>query len=612
VRYGVAWEAAYEFDATGSLRTAAGVGPPEGSPDGPAAKPEPPVLRLVKDDVPFAGRVVDQAGRPVKGVTVGVTGLYRAKGEDLTGFVRAVQDEKVDYDDVRLQHTDISIGSDTVRQEELSHYLRAETDAEGRFTVRGVGRERIVWAWVEGPGVRTARVFARTRPGPAIPVEHVHQSPGDVFILYGTGFEYRAEGSVPVAGVVRDRTTKAPVPGALVRTVMVEENYRGRRELFSGIRADIARAVTDRAGRFRLTGLPAGKAALLVVPVDEPYLAAVREIEVPAAAGAEAPIEFSVTRGVWIRGRVTDTRTGRPVPTDIQYFALQSNPHLAGVEGFEGAIAQPFVFRSDADGRYAVPGLPGPGIVAARVRGHGFEDYLLGVGADGIQGGDKRGWMAYFPALPTVCTASQYHALAAVDVPVGGTDAKDVDFKLDTGDTLTGTVLGPDGKPQPVTMMYGEVQTGLVYVPLAHPTAEFRVRHHTPDWPRLLLFAHPEKQLAGSLLVKGPQAKPLSVRLQRAGALTGRILGPDGKPAAGATITGTNMVGTPEEMTGGSPALPLAYYKTDKDGRFRIDGLAPGVKYYGLVLVPTGARLATDVTVGAGETKDLGDLKAGE
>jgi len=107
------------------------------------------------------------------------------------------------------------------------------------------------------------------------------------------------------------------------------------------------------------------------------------------------------------------------------------------------------------------------------------------------------------------------------------------------------------------------------------------------------------------------QDKPLTVRLRPAGTLTGRILGADGKPVAGATFWGTNAVTTPQDMINGSPALPQASYKTDQDGRFRIEGLAPGVKYYGLVFVPTRARLASDLTVGPGETKDLGDLKAG-
>jgi Carboxypeptidase regulatory-like domain len=99
----------------------------------------------------------------------------------------------------------------------------------------------------------------------------------------------------------------------------------------------------------------------------------------------------------------------------------------------------------------------------------------------------------------------------------------------------------------------------------------------------------------------------LSVRLQPAGAVTGRVLDKDGKPAAGVTIAGPSVATVPEDLTDGSVGLPELYYRTDKDGKFRIDCLAPGVKY-GIVLAATRGELASGITVKSGETKDLGDL----
>jgi hypothetical protein len=187
--HGVGWEMAWAFDPTDALRKPAGA-------DAAGGRGK-PVLRLVKDDAPVTGRVLDKAGKPLRGVSVGVIGIYRATGEDLNAFVRALERDKLDYDDVRQWHTDHMIGSDHRRQDELAGLLRAETDADGRFTLRGVGRERLPWLYLEGPAVRTAALWVRTRPGPAIPVEHVHQQPGDVFTLYGSAVEYRAEPSVP-------------------------------------------------------------------------------------------------------------------------------------------------------------------------------------------------------------------------------------------------------------------------------------------------------------------------------------------------------------------------------------------------------------------------------
>jgi protocatechuate 3,4-dioxygenase beta subunit len=446
--FGVGWEMAWAFDLTGTLRKAAGAVSPER---------EKPVLRLVKDDVPLTGRIVDPDGRPVKGASIGLICVYRTRGEDLTGFLQTLQKENGDYDDVRQQHASHMLGSDFIREEELARCLRTETDAEGRFTLRGIGRERIVWLWVEGPGIRTGWVFARTRPGPAIPVEHCHPNPGDIFTLYGAGFEHRAERSVPMAGVVRDLDTGKPVAGALVRTILAggQDSHRG----------NIAQAITDEAGRFRLTGVPPGDVALIAVPLDQPYLTAVQKVSFSGVREA-APVEFKLKRGVWVRGRVTDARTGRPLPAAIQYFAPASNPNLVGIDGYAGSAPYPPVFRTDADGQYAVPGLPGQGIVAARVRGPGFDDYMLGTGVNDINPGRTgKGWMAWLDTLPEPCTANRFHALVKIDVPSDAKAAKAPDLKPDTGDTLTGTILDAGGQPLAGAIMLGARQTSMLYIP---------------------------------------------------------------------------------------------------------------------------------------------------
>ena len=55
---------------------------------------------------------------------------------------------------------------------------------------------------------------------------------------------------------------------------------------------------------------------------------------------------------------------------------------------------------------------------------------------------------------------------------------------------------------------------------------------------------------------------------------------------------------------------------TDKDGRFRIEGLAPGMKYGLSAWTPRELTkihiLILGVTVESGQTKDLGDLKIKE
>jgi hypothetical protein len=54
--------------------------------------------------------------------------------------------------------------------------------------------------------------------------------------------------------------------------------------------------------------------------------------------------------------------------------------------------------------------------------------------------------------------------------------------------------------------------------------------------------------------------------------------------------------------------LPEHNYKTDKDGRFRIEGVAPGVKYNVMTNLPGNPQVVFDASAEPGETKDLGNL----
>ena len=70
-----------------------------------------------------------------------------------------------------------------------------------------------------------------------------------------------------------------------------------------------------------------------------------------------------------------------------------------------------------------------------------------------------------------------------------------------------------------------------------------------------------------------------------------------------------------KENLAGSP-LRVAIVP-DKEGKFRIDGLAPGMKF-GLTVIKSPYQLEisgkdiTDMTLRPGETKDLGDVQAKE
>jgi hypothetical protein len=270
--------------------------------------------------------------------------------------------------------------------------------------------------------------------------------------------------------------------------------------------------------------------------------------------------------------------------------------------------------QTDNDGQYAVVGLPGRGIVTVEYWGGGLTRYLRGIGAEKIPeyrdavGGNKRLDQV---APRKLHLLDPYHALAAVDPP-DGAESFPLNFQLDPGQTLSGVVLDPDGKP-----LAGAHYTGLAgdedgwHHPIA--TDKFLVDCYQPDTPRTLLFVHLGRKLAGSLTLKGEQPAPLSVRLEPWGAITGRVVDKDGKPIVGAKVESSRI---PQHLWAKGPDGSFLYvndfYLTDEDGRFRVEGLAPGVKYSIYAHDQRTGKwlgdLISDATVESGQTKDLGDL----
>ena len=108
-----------------------------------------------------------------------------------------------------------------------------------------------------------------------------------------------------IVGVVRDADTGRPVPGAIV------QSHRFAGNGLTGLAALRTRA--DAQGRYRLDGLPAGKGNALLArgPDDQPYLAAVAEVDTSTGDGP-VELELKLKRGLWAEGRVTDADTGRP------------------------------------------------------------------------------------------------------------------------------------------------------------------------------------------------------------------------------------------------------------------------------------------------------------
>src|SRR5262249_20643270 len=304
------------------------------------------VLRLVPDDVPIRGRILDTEGRPAAGITVRVQEIFDPLPGDLDALL---QSGAIQQGRSRGGFYDVAWWT-----KEGSHWSRktTKTGPDGRFRIDGAGRDRIVVLEFEGPGVERGSVWAMTRlappsarprPRPSNPQIQPQFSP-----LHGATFDYVASPSKPIEGVVRLKGTGQPRAGVTVHGSAKESG------------ASIS-AVTDKDGRFRLDGLPKVASYRLTAVPDpgKPYLQA--STTVTDTDGLKPiPVTINLPKGVILTGRLIDKSTGNPVAGHIvQHIKLPSNPS----EGVD-TPAHPF----GPDGfRMTVP--PGPGLILAQAEG---------------------------------------------------------------------------------------------------------------------------------------------------------------------------------------------------------------------------------------------------
>jgi RNA polymerase sigma factor (sigma-70 family) len=533
------------------------------------------VVNLVADDVPITGQIVDLEGKPVPGATLRQLQVMASPKEDLGPWLTAANDK-----------TAPPAGRDLeIIQKYMPRYTTAPstvitTDAAGRFRLTGIGRERVVILRLEGPTVASEYLHVRTRPGEVIKVglleaDREYGTPRIDTTYYGADFRHVAGPTKPVIGVVRDRDTKKPLAGFTVQSEKLAHSpYHG---------THITQTVTDAEGRYRLTGLPkgAGNKINVVPPRDQPYVAPV--IDVPDSFGPDpVTVDVELKRAVWIEGKLTDKGTGKPLPGHhIMYLVRDGNSNQKEYAEFWGGM--PTAVTTREDGSYRIIGLPGAGLLA--VHQDHKEDYLLGAERD-----DEDGLHEAFGYMPQ----SNFAAFARID-PAKGSETLRRDIALVRGWTFTGTLLGPDGKPLAGAVLGGSGE------PLK--TAEFTVRRFNPRRPRPVFFRHPAKGLVGLAQPPKEDGGSVTVRMTPGAAIKGRLVDADGSPRAGVELWVSFL---PREEPHWNEHGLGEQIKTDRDGRFRIDALLPGLEYF-MSLDHTGIRIGQGLR--AGETKDLGDIR---
>jgi hypothetical protein len=221
------------------------------------------------------------------------------------------------------------------------------------------------------------------------------------------------------------------------------------------------------------------------------------------------------------------------------------------------------------------------------------------------------GWRQITNTAPA-CTADNYHTLVEVE-PAKEAASQTCDITLDPGRALSGNVVGPDGQPLSGARMGGV--TGFIITSWEHqtqPTAQFTVYAVKEGQKRNILVLHEEKHLAGSLMLQGDEKGPLTIQLKPWAVLMGRLVTGDGQPRPDVEVT---LERYGERLKDPSCGYHVTRsFQTDKDGKFRIEALVPGLKY--TMHVKNKGRLVgtvfEDLTVKSRETKDLGDVQVKE
>jgi len=288
-------------------------------------------------------------------------------------------------------------------------------------------------------------------------------------------------------------------------------------------------ARTDADGSYRLDGLPPGtkrvfmEAEGLVAPASE-------ELELRPGESFEG-IDFELTEGGCVTGRVLDTLTGRPVPE-------------VSVAGTSPARPAPWPFHfatTDEHGVYRLQVAPGEATVWVRYAPSGY---------------------AWQPQRP-----GRERGKQTVQVAEGET-VGDIDFEIEPEAVISGVVVDFEGKPVAnallVYSLYPEMepaQTGA--------DGAFRITGASPGTDMGVLARQEDPPRAAFVSVTAPEAgeEPVDIRIELSACvrIEGKVEDTNGDPIPDAKVrVRIRMPGMTYPL--GEPVT------TDEEGAFEFDG----------------------------------------
>jgi hypothetical protein len=440
-----------------------------------------------------------------------------------------------------------------------------KTDAEGRFQLHGLGRNRSVGVTFEGRKIN--RGGFRVKAGAVKTGDNIPNQFGDTF-------EFTAPPpGFTVKGVVRDRKTKMPIPGVALSSAV------GGLCNFS-----------DANGHYEVPGYrkSAGhRQCVYASPESSPYFESVEHL--PANVTADTvTVDVELDGGILLTGKVINAAKGKPPSAaTVSYHALPSN---ATPWRESSAIVKP-------DGTYELAVVPGPGLIyiSAAPRDAYAEAMLDRQAIDSANGEPVPilDGNIYIRASNTRISPSQSHLMVPIN-PDRNAQFLTLNLELKPAGSIVGTIVGPGGEPLDDVECCGLNGLGKVDVIKG---GSFTVLTLNGQSDRELCFRQAERNLGRVYHLSANAQGPLRIELYGYGTVTGRLVDPAGKPIADTYVP----IAGPARMS------PIAHSSvfSNKEGAFRL-GLLAKVKY-----VWGGYQLANDpgeLELEPNETKDLGNL----
>ncbi len=447
------------------------------------------VIRLMPDE-PIDGRIVNLEGRPVAGAKIDVFSVTTNDEQDITAWVAAPRDGVPFHNSQANGRPQIELTTDN----EGSRYAataRFTTDADGRFRIAGIGRNRFVKLNLAGGGVVATDLRVVTLPIDSFHMKWYADDNPPPEPIHGAKFQFVAEPSPPIEGVVRDAKTGAPLAGVRVWS----ESFSGQR-----VAGDFRlKTVSDDAGHYRLEGMPRGRGnRIAAIPRDDqPYF--MREFDVPAADGLEAvTCDLELHRGVLITGRVTAKATGAPLHARLLYVPHPDNPRMADIPEFNSRRLPGPQWRYETDdrGNYSIVGLPGRGYLGLPM--------LFDVPAPTQQGVEQLATLPKREAFykTTSMFFPHWESYVAVrELDIGEQDERAAaDFEISSGERMPLQIVDSAGQALGGAEAYGLWPRHQYHVDRDLP-AMVDVLGLRPDEKRRVLLYHKERNLAGALVV---------------------------------------------------------------------------------------------------------------